>query len=95
MPNPPFKDITPPGLCAGGIACPAVFEITPSEMRCGMTAACPAVFERGWNDLVVIGKVLTAEDLAKMDGFPTERIGAGEGAFLIPRALVANLKDDK
>ncbi|HEY4507985.1 MAG TPA: hypothetical protein VJJ47_03870 [Candidatus Paceibacterota bacterium] len=105
---PTLLEITPEELRTyfGGLGCPALFEITPEELRCGLALGCPALFEvtpealrcgigacpaawveDGTDKLVVIGA-----QLQKPPAEVAKRIGPGEAAFVVPRALFENLK---
>lgn len=69
-------------------ACPAVLEVKELAVECGV-GPCPSVFERGEDDLIVIGAILTAEELQAV----AHRIKPGaETAVRIPRSLLAGLK---
>lgn len=57
-------------------------EKTPSHLRCHI-GKCPSVFEDG-DDLVIIGKPVTDEQLAEVSG----KIGNGELVIRINKAFL-------
>jgi hypothetical protein len=62
-------------------------EITPVRMRC-MIGACPAIFETADGRHVIIGKIVSADDVhfgETLNG----RIGPGEIAIEVPSDLIA------
>jgi hypothetical protein len=40
-----MKEVTPKAHRCWPTHCPAIFEVTPAEMRCHIAASCPAIFE--------------------------------------------------
>lgn len=84
-----MKDITPQHLrCDDSLTCPAVFDVTPEHLKCAISQ-CPSVnaIEDG-RELLIIGKVPSAEMMAQIEG----RVGPGELAIVIPAAYFRELK---
>ncbi|MDI1226060.1 MAG: hypothetical protein PSY14_00045 [bacterium] len=62
-------------------------DVTPAEFVCSTCAACPAVLETE-TSYVIIGKKLSAEALAAVEG----RVGADEYVIEVPRGMIDGLK---
>lgn len=86
------REITPKLLrCAVAAACPGLHEVSPTELRCHISE-CPSLHElpplSGFEDggVIVIGKVHDVTALV------AHRIGEGEAAVLVPKALLQNIQ---
>jgi len=82
-----MKEVTPAGMkCCTTDMCPAIFEVTPADMKCAVMASCPAIFDSG-DVYAIIGKIIPAIALGLSD-----RVGPGEGLFLVPKALIDGIQ---
>lgn len=66
-----------------------IIEITPWGLRC-IAAACPSIFKIGNKSYVVIGKMLTIEELTEE---MKNKVGEGEIAVEVPRELFSELQN--
>jgi hypothetical protein len=64
-------------------------EITPQHLRCGL-GQCPGVFEHGRDELIIVGQLLEGN----LKGQLAKRVGPGECAIRISRAMFAGLEGD-
>ncbi|MDE1151817.1 MAG: hypothetical protein PW788_04690 [Micavibrio sp.] len=63
-------------------------DITPEAFVCHTQTCCPAVFETDAGSYVIIGKKLSIEAQALVEG----RVGADEFVIEIPKGMLANAK---
>jgi len=61
----------------------ALKDITPKVLLCHTKTCCPALFEDEKGDFVLVGSLMDAQKLGI-----AQRVGAGEVAIRIPRALL-------
>jgi hypothetical protein len=59
--------------------------------ECGI-AACPAVYEKENGDLLIVGKMLTVNELIEASPFVKASLIDGESVVCVPKALIADLK---
>ena len=62
-------------------------DITPKELNC-VIGACPTIFETD-SGFVIVGNNL---DGAELPGSIAEKVGAGERAVYVPKALLRELQ---
>ena len=62
-------------------------EITPKHLMCG-PGSCPSIFEVDQDNIVVVGKTLSAEMMEEIE----YKIGKGEFAVLIKKEFFKELK---
>jgi hypothetical protein len=81
-----MRDVTPKALrCTFG-GCPAIIEVTPQDMRCGVMASCPAIYEQEQEDgHYIIGKIVAPERIPEEI---RQRIGPDEQLIWTPKGLV-------
>lgn len=70
------------------IGCPAVLKVKELAVECAV-GPCPAVFQGDEEDLIIVGAMLTAEELVAI----ANRLDVKtETAVRVPRSLLAQLK---
>jgi len=82
-----MRDVTPKAMRCWPLSCPAIFEVTPSDMRCAMTMSCPAVFEKE-DGYLIIGKIVEVPEEI------FSRVGEGETVVWVPKGLVVPAPED-
>jgi hypothetical protein len=79
------KEITPKALRCGPLNCPALYEVTPAEMRCAFGPSCPALFEQE-DGVLVIGKIVPVPGELKA------KIGPDETLVWVPKGLLKEIE---
>jgi hypothetical protein len=77
--------------CFGGIGCPAIYELTPKQMKCGI-GACPSIYSTRESSYLIIGRQLTAEEI-KEKGLE-KKVGVGEALIEVPKKLIDKRQRD-
>jgi hypothetical protein len=63
-------------------------DVTPDAFVCHTSSCCPAVLETDKGSYIIIGKKLSAEASALVEG----RVGADEYVIEVPQGMISGLK---
>ncbi len=62
-------------------------EITPAEFMCHTSSCCPAVYESENDTYVIVGKKLSAADMAAIQ----DRVADDEFAIVVEKGMIDKL----
>lgn len=80
-----MKNITPKNLQCEWGQCPALYEVTPADMKCTYMASCPAIFEQE-DGILIIGKRVAIPEEIK------NRVGPDEDVLWVPKGLLKDIQ---
>ena len=71
--------------CGGfTITCPAIYEVTPKEMQCGVIGICPAIYDnKEESKYLIVGKIADAKKFGL-----EKKVGADEILIEVPKKLI-------
>lgn len=99
-----MREVTPKKLRCEWGQCPALFEVTPADMKCAATASCPAVFEvtpqaEKCTYMASCPAIFEQEDgvliIGKRVAIPEEikdRVGTDEDVLWVPKGLLKDIQ---
>ena len=81
-----LKERTPTSMqCFGGMGCPAIYEVTPKDMICGV-GPCPAIFDSK-EGYLIIGTKLDQKEFGL-----EKKVAEDEVLIRVPKRLIDEMQ---